>query len=74
MIPLVLLAAAVIGAVLIFGPSSFVVGVMLLGGGLLGLMVFVATTSAHGRPGETGSVVEERHYIGNVPERERRRR
>ncbi|MFI0980856.1 hypothetical protein ACH4SP_28080 [Streptomyces sp. NPDC021093] len=63
MIPLILLAATVLGAVVIFGHSSFVVGFALLAGGVLGLISFLA---AQGRqmPGEREKIVDERHYIG----------
>ncbi|GHB31693.1 hypothetical protein ACWIID_14670 [Streptomyces phaeochromogenes] len=68
MVPLILLAATVLGACLIFGYSSFVVGFILMAAGLLGLITFLGTIGAK-RPGERGSVVEERHYIGNPDER-----
>lgn len=68
MIPLILLAATVLGAVVIFGYSSFVVGFALLAGGVLGLISFIA---AQGRqmPGEREKVVDERHYIGGGDDR-----
>jgi hypothetical protein len=63
MIPLILLGATVLGAGVLFGFSSFVVGFTLLMGGVLGLLAFLA---AQGRqiPGEREKVVDERHYIG----------
>ncbi|WP_438295482.1 hypothetical protein [Streptomyces sp. HUAS TT7] len=64
MIPLILLGAAVLGAAVIFGYSSFVVGFVLLAGGVLGLITFIAAGPAHRRPGERETVIEERHYIG----------
>ncbi|MCX5205791.1 hypothetical protein OG897_30625 [Streptomyces sp. NBC_00237] len=63
MIPLILLGATVLGAGVIFGFSSFVVGIALLAGGVLGLLAFIG---AQGRqmPGEREKIVDERHYIG----------
>ncbi len=70
MIALILIAATVIGAFIVFGNSLFVLGFALMACGLLGLMVFLATTaSAHKQPGETGAIVEERHYIGDPYDR-----
>ncbi|NEB74256.1 hypothetical protein G3I40_03220 [Streptomyces sp. SID14478] len=64
MIPLLLLGAFVLGGCMVFGYSSFMVGFLLVVGGLLGLLVFMATPGAIRRPGETRTVLEERHYIG----------
>lgn len=64
MIPLILLGATVVGAAIIFGVTSFVVGFALLAGGLLGLISFIAAGPGHQRPGERATVIEERHYIG----------
>jgi len=64
MVPLILIGAAVLGACLIFGSTSFVVGFILLSAGILGLIVFMGTTGAVRRPGE-GETVIERHYIGD---------
>jgi len=43
MVPLILIGAAVLGACLIFGYSSFVVGFVLLAVGILGLIAFMNT-------------------------------
>ncbi|CAM5481829.1 hypothetical protein GCM10010329_29450 [Streptomyces spiroverticillatus] len=64
MIPLILLGATVLGAGVIFGFSSFVVGFALLVGGVLGLVSFIAAGPGRQRPGEHETVIEERHYIG----------
>ncbi|MFS8204750.1 hypothetical protein ACLVWQ_39525 [Streptomyces sp. CWNU-52B] len=63
MVPIVLLGALVLGACLVFGYSSFVVGFVLMAGGLLGLFTFLATVGAK-LPGERETVIDERHYIG----------
>ncbi|MFF1442776.1 MULTISPECIES: hypothetical protein [Streptomyces] len=63
MIPIVLIVAAVLGACLVFGYSSFVVGFSLMVVGVLGLIAFLATPGAVLRPGER-EFVEERHYFG----------
>ncbi|MFF4550105.1 hypothetical protein [Streptomyces sp. NPDC001435] len=64
MVPLILIGAAVLGACLIFGYSSFVVGFILLAAGILGLIAFMSTPGAVRRPGEREAVIEERHYMG----------
>ncbi|UIX34175.1 hypothetical protein [Streptomyces sp. GQFP] len=64
MIPLLLIGAAVLGACLVFGYSSFVVGFVLMVAGVVGLIAFMATPGAVLRPGEREAVIEERHYIG----------
>ncbi|MGY6022627.1 hypothetical protein [Streptomyces spinosirectus] len=64
MVPLILIGAAVWGACLIFGSSSFVVGFMLLSAGILGLIVFLGTAVAVRRPGE-GETVVEKHFNGD---------
>ncbi|MFI1164331.1 hypothetical protein ACH4UM_12050 [Streptomyces sp. NPDC020801] len=63
MIPLMLIGATVLGACLVFGYSSFVVGFFLMAAGVLGLIAFMATPGAVLRPNER-EVVEERHYMG----------
>lgn len=74
MIPLILIGAAVVGASLVFGYSSFVVGFVLMAVGVLGLIVFMSTTGMVQRPGERGTVIEERHYIGDTSRDDRRHR
>ena len=64
MIPLLLIGAAVLGACLVFGYSSFVVGFVLMAAGILGLIAFMATPGAVRRPGEREVVIEEKHFIG----------
>lgn len=64
MIPLLLIGAAVLGACLVFGYSSFVVGFVLMVAGVVGLIAFMATPGAVLRPGEREAVIEGRHYIG----------
>ncbi|MFR0354604.1 hypothetical protein [Streptomyces sediminimaris] len=64
MVPLILIGAAVWGASLIFGSSSFVVGFILLSAGILGLIVFMGTSGAVRRPGE-GETIIEKHFIGD---------
>ncbi|MEU4654612.1 hypothetical protein AB0G32_11785 [Streptomyces sp. NPDC023723] len=63
MIPLLLIGATVVGACLVFGYSSFMVGFILMAAGILGLIAFMSTPGAILRPGEN-EVVERRHYIG----------
>ncbi|MFD5256369.1 hypothetical protein ACFWM5_26495 [Streptomyces bobili] len=65
MIPLILIGAAVLGAAMVFGYSSFVVGFVLMAAGILGLIVFMATPGMVRRPGEREVVIDERHYIGD---------
>ncbi|KUM84242.1 MULTISPECIES: hypothetical protein [Streptomyces] len=65
MVPLILIGAAVLGACLVFGYSSFIVGFALMCAGVIGLIMFVATPGMVRRPGERETVVEERHYIGD---------
>lgn len=72
MIPLLLIGALVLGACMVFGYSSFVVGFVLMASGLLGLIAFMGTRGTVQRPGEHGTVIEERHYIGDAEEHERR--
>lgn len=73
MVPLILIGAAVLGACLVFGYSSFIVGFFLMVAGLLGLIAFMATPGTVRRPGEHGTVIEERHYIGDAEDRHRHR-
>ncbi|MFL1897766.1 hypothetical protein ACJWDR_01530 [Streptomyces tauricus] len=63
MVPLILLGALVLGAYLGFGYNTFVIGFILMSGGLLGLITFLATVGVK-RPGERKTVIDERHYIG----------
>ena len=63
MIPLLLIVATVVGACLVFGYSSFVVGFSLIVAGVVGLIAFLSTPGAVLRPGER-EFVEERHYFG----------
>ncbi|MGW2717753.1 hypothetical protein [Streptomyces sp. NPDC001492] len=65
MVPLILIGAAVLGACLIFGYSSFVVGFVLLAAGILGLIVFMNTPGAVSRPGE-GETIIEKHFMGDA--------
>ncbi|WP_215452793.1 hypothetical protein [Streptomyces sp. ATCC 21386] len=64
MIPLILIGAAVLGACLVFGYNSLVVGLVLMAFGFLGLIAFLGTPGVVRRPGEREVVLEERHYIG----------
>ncbi|MCD7442306.1 hypothetical protein K4B79_29305 [Streptomyces lincolnensis] len=72
MIPLLLLGAAVLGACMVFGYSSFIVGFLLMAAGVLGLIVFMATPGMVRRPGEN-EVVIEKHYIGEGDDHRRYR-
>ncbi|MGQ4360363.1 hypothetical protein [Streptomyces sp. SAS_272] len=63
MIPILLIAAAVLGACLVFGYSSSVVGFALMAVGVLGLIAFLSTPGTVLRPGER-EFIEERHYFG----------
>lgn len=65
MIPLILIGAAVLGACLVFGYSSFVVGFALMSAGILGLVMFMATPGTVRRPGERETIIEEKHFIGD---------
>ncbi|MGP4051272.1 hypothetical protein [Streptomyces sp. 2A115] len=65
MVPLILIGAAVLGACLVFGYSSFVVGFVLMAAGALALITFMATPGMVRRPGEREVVIDERHYIGD---------
>ncbi|MCF2536009.1 MULTISPECIES: hypothetical protein [Streptomyces] len=65
MIPLILIGAVVLGAAMVFGYSSFVVGFVLMAAGVLGLITFMATPGMVRRPGEREVVIDERHYIGD---------
>ncbi|GAA3816376.1 hypothetical protein ACFS5L_06115 [Streptomyces phyllanthi] len=65
MVPLILIGAAVLGAGMVFGYSSFVVGLTLMAAGVLGLIAFMATPGMVRRPGEREVVIDERHYIGD---------
>ncbi|MFI0508970.1 hypothetical protein RKD19_001056 [Streptomyces canus] len=73
MVPLVLVGAAVLGACLVFGYSSFVVGFALMCVGVIGLIMFLSTPGMVRRPGERETVIEERHYIGDQEEHRRYR-
>ncbi|MFJ9898284.1 hypothetical protein ACIQPR_33595 [Streptomyces sp. NPDC091280] len=64
MFPFFLVGAAVVGACMVFGYSQFVVGFALMAVGILGLIMFLSTAGAVRRPGERGTVIEERHYMG----------
>lgn len=64
MIPLLLVGAAVLGACLVFGYSSFVVGFVLMAVGVLGLIAFMSTPGMVRRPGEREVIIEEKHFIG----------
>ncbi|MFF7648035.1 hypothetical protein [Streptomyces canus] len=64
MVPLLLLGAAVLGACLVFGYSSFIVGFFLMAAGVLGLIAFMSTPGVVRRPGEH-EVVIEKHFIGD---------
>ncbi|MEU5893688.1 MULTISPECIES: hypothetical protein [unclassified Streptomyces] len=74
MVPLILIGAAVVGACLVFGYSSFVVGFVLMLVGVLGLITFMSTVGMVRRPGERGTVIEERHYMGDTPREDHRHR
>ncbi|MHC3469841.1 hypothetical protein ACYF6T_14105 [Streptomyces sp. 7R007] len=73
MLPLVLMGAAVLGACMVFGYSQVLVGLVLMVVGVFGLMMFLSTPGTVRRPGETGTVIEERHYMGDSGERMRHR-
>lgn len=65
MVPLILIGAAVLGAGMVFGYTSFVVGFALMAAGVLGLISFLSTQGTVRRPGEREVVIEEKHYIGD---------
>ncbi|WP_367325288.1 hypothetical protein [Streptomyces sp. HUAS ZL42] len=65
--PLLLLLALVAGTYLVF-KSSLIVGLVLMGAGFIGLMIFMSTVGSRQRPGENEMVIEERHYIGRNDE------
>ncbi|MEU9390312.1 hypothetical protein AB0D86_09945 [Streptomyces sp. NPDC048324] len=71
-LPLFLVAAAVVGACMVFGYSQALVGLTLMAVGVLGLIMFLSTRGMVKRPGESGTVIEERHYMG-IGERDDRR-
>ncbi|MFH9861162.1 hypothetical protein [Streptomyces sp. NPDC017202] len=73
MVPLLLIGALVLGACMVFGYSSFVVGFVLMAAGLLGLIAFMSTRGTVLRPGEREAVIEERHYIGGPDDHHRYR-
>ena len=73
MVPLILIGAAVLGACLVFGYSSFVVGFALMCAGVIGLIMFVATPGMVRRPGERETVIDERHFIGDHDDHRRYR-
>ncbi|GAQ50255.1 hypothetical protein [Streptomyces acidiscabies] len=64
MIPLALIGATIVGACMVFGYSSFVVGFSLMAAGIVGLVAFIGTPGSVLRPGER-EYVEERHYFGD---------
>ncbi|MCX4853342.1 hypothetical protein OG426_02510 [Streptomyces canus] len=64
LIPLILIGAAVLGASLVFGYSSFVVGFALMAVGIIGIIAFLGTQGAVRHPGEN-EVVIERRYTGD---------
>ncbi|AZP15471.1 hypothetical protein ACIGMX_40445 [Streptomyces aquilus] len=64
MIPLILIGAVVLGAGMVFGYSSVIVGLVLMLAGLIGLTAFMSTPGAVRRPGDRETVVERR-YMGN---------
>ncbi|MDH6546994.1 hypothetical protein [Streptomyces sp. SAI-041] len=64
MVPLLLMGAAVVGAGLVFGYNSFIVGFVLMAVGVLGLIAFMSTPGVVRRPGEH-EVVIEKHFIGD---------
>lgn len=72
MVPLILIGAVVLGASLVFGQSSFIVGFVLMAVGALGLITFIATPGLVRRPGE-GEVVIEKHFIGDGDDHRRYR-
>ncbi|MDN3029206.1 hypothetical protein [Streptomyces sp. S.PB5] len=74
MVPLILIGAVVVGACMVFGYSSLVVGFVLMVAGVIGLIAFMSTTGMVQRPGERGTVIEERHYIGDTPREDHRHR
>ncbi|MFD7475257.1 hypothetical protein ACFV8Z_24630 [Streptomyces sp. NPDC059837] len=63
MVPLLLIGAAVLGACMVFGYSSFIICFALMAAGVLGLIAFLSTPGTVLRPGER-EFVEERHYFG----------
>ncbi|MFI2435892.1 hypothetical protein [Streptomyces sp. NPDC018693] len=71
--PFLLLAALGVGTWLVF-ENTVVLGLVLMGAGLLGLLMFMGTVGSHQRPGENETVIEERHYIGHSDDDHRRYR
>ncbi|MEV0173568.1 hypothetical protein AB0I00_20925 [Streptomyces sp. NPDC050803] len=62
--PLILIGAVVVGASLVFGYDSIIVGLVLMITGVLGLMAFMSTPGNIRRPGEREVVIEKR-YMGD---------
>ncbi|MER5506540.1 hypothetical protein ABT052_14605 [Streptomyces sp. NPDC002766] len=71
-LPLFLVGAAVVGTCMVFGYSQFIVGLTLMVVGVLGLIMFLSTRGMVKRPGESGTVIEERHYMGTGERDDRR--
>ncbi|MFD8307510.1 hypothetical protein ACFV29_35070 [Streptomyces sp. NPDC059690] len=71
-LPLFLVGAAVVGTCMVFGYSQFIVGLTLMVVGVLGLIMFLSTRGTVKRPGESGTVIEERHYMGTGERDDRR--
>ncbi|MGW2515514.1 hypothetical protein ACWC09_00485 [Streptomyces sp. NPDC001617] len=71
-LPLFLVGAAIVGACMVFGYSQFIVGFALMTVGVLGLLMFLSTAGMVKRPGEKGTVIEERHYMGTGEHDDRR--
>ena len=71
-LPLFLVGAAVVGTCMVFGYSQFIVGLTLMVVGVLGLIMFLSTRGVVKRPGESGTVIEERHYMGTGEHDDRR--
>ncbi|MBE8471967.1 hypothetical protein [Streptomyces justiciae] len=64
MIPVILIGGVVLGAGMVFGYSSVVVGLVLMLACLIGLTVFMSTPGTVRRPGDRETVVERR-FMGN---------
>ncbi|MBD0842087.1 MULTISPECIES: hypothetical protein [unclassified Streptomyces] len=63
--PLILIGAVVVGASLVFGYDSIIVGLVLMIVGILGLMAFMSTPGTIRRPGEREVVIEKRYMGGH---------
>lgn len=70
--PIIFIVGAIaFGAVLVFGHSGVTVGLILMACGVLALTSYLGSMASRRRPGESETVIEERHYIGNHDDHER---